>query len=278
MAVVVPKAPEASGGEQREPRSAADKVVRVLEALAHGTEGIGVREVARSNALDKSAVSRLLGQLVRLDLAEKDPVTGRYHAGPRLFALGAALCGRDTLRQAAEPILRSMVDKFNETCYLTVREGELIFFREKIDCDRYVRYVIESTERVPIHAGAGGRAVLSGLPPDEVDDLLARLKLVRLTDQTLTDQDALRRQLAMDRQRGFAVSHGERSNEGSAVAAPYFDAHGACKGSVVFSCPKLRFETYDVAEVAEAVVDAAHRLSARLGGGLSTVGDRALPS
>lgn len=246
-------------------RSTAEKTVVVLEALAAAPEGVGVREVARANEIDKSAVSRLLEQFTRLGLADKDPVTGRFHAGARLFALGATVHSRDTLWLAAEPILRTLVARFNETFYLTVREGDDIVFREKIDCDHRVRYVIESRERVPLHGGAGGRAVLSALPSDELDAVLERIELVKLTDLTLTDKDELRRQVEQDREQGYAVSLGERSREGSAVAAPYFLGNGRCEGSVVFSCPRVRFDSHDVTEVASAVVDAARRLSSRLG-------------
>ena len=245
--------------------STAEKVVCVLEALAGAPEGVGVREAARALDLDKSAVSRLLDQFVRLGLAEKDTVTRRFHAGSRLFKLGATVHSRDTLWLAAEPILRELVGRFNETCYLTVREGDEICFREKIDCSHYIRYVIESSERVPIHGGAGGRAVLSALAPEELDAVLGRVKLVRLTDHTLTDAQLLRRQVEEDRRRGYAVSYGERSVEGSALAAPYFLGNGTCGGSVVFSCPRVRFETHALDDVAEAVVGAAHELSARLG-------------
>ncbi|MGH9089609.1 MAG: IclR family transcriptional regulator [Acidimicrobiales bacterium] len=246
-------------------RSMAEKVICVLEALAAGQEGIGVREAARLNHLDKSAVSRLLDQFARLGLAEKDLMSGRFHSGPRLFALGATVHSRDTLWLAAEPILRELVGRFNETCYLTVRDGDVIVFREKIDCNHHVRYVIESHERVPINGGAGGRAVLSGLSGEELGGALGRVEMVKLTEQTLTDRDALRRQVEEDRRRGYAVSRGERTAEGSAIAAPYFAGNGSCRGSVVFSCPKVRFGSHDVPEVAEAVVGAARQLSTRLG-------------
>lgn len=245
-------------------RSTAEKAIVVLEALA-AHDGIGVREVARTERLDKSAVSRLLDQFVRLGVAERDPTGGRFRAGPRLFALGAAVHGRDTLWQAAEPILRELSGRFNETCYLATREGDEIVFRDKIDCDHHIRYVIDSGERGGLHAGAGGRAVLAGLPPAEVEQVLDRVELVRRTDRTLTDRDTLRRQVAEDRRRGYSLSMGERIVGGSAVAAPYFVAGGRCRGSIVFTCPDVRLDVARVPEIAEAVVGAARQLSARLG-------------
>lgn len=245
-------------------RSAAEKAVLVLEALA-AQDAIGVREAARTNGMDKSAVSRLLEQFAHLGLAERDPTSGRFRAGPRLFALGASVHGRDSLWQAAEPIVRRLSSRFNETCYLAAREGDEVVFRDKIDCDHHVRYVIDSGERGRLHAGAGGRAVLAGLPPDELAQVLDRIELLPLTGHTLTDRDALHRVVEEDRRRGYSLSVGERIVGGAAVAAPYFVASGGCRGSIVYTCPDVRFDIVRVGEIAEAVVAAARALSARLG-------------
>jgi DNA-binding IclR family transcriptional regulator len=48
------------------------------------------------------------------------------------------------------------------------------------------------------------------------------------------------------------------------VAAPFFDAEGDCRGSVVFTRPAMR-HTDDPPVVGDAVVKAATELSQRLG-------------
>jgi IclR family acetate operon transcriptional repressor len=250
----------------RGPRaSTAVKVVQLVELLAARRESLGVREVSRDTGLDKSAVSRLLDQLTQLGIAEQSQVTGRYYAGPRLFALGATVHARDTLWQAAEPILRSLVTRFNETCYLAIRDGDYVVFRDKVDCDHYIRYVISADERSPLHAGAGGRAVLAGIPEAECESVLARLTLTKLTANTITDRAELVRQVAEDRRRGYSVSMGERVAEGSAVAAPFHLPDGSCRGAVVLTCPAVRFDVRRVPEIADAVLGAGHSLSSRVG-------------
>lgn len=245
--------------------STAEKLIRLLELLAAGPEGIGVREVSRETGVDKSAVSRLLDQLTHLGIARQDEMTGRYHAGPRLFALGATVHARDSLWLAAEPILRSLVSRFNETCYLAIREGEYVVFRDKVDCDHYVRYVIDPGERSPLHAGAGGRAVMAGMTAEDCESLVARMELAALTAHTITDPAELLRQVAEDRGRGYSVSMGERVPEGSAVAAPFYLPDGSCGGAIVYTCPAVRFDARRLPEVADAVVGASGSLSSRLG-------------
>lgn len=243
----------------------AARVLKLLQALAAYENGVGVRELARDIGIDKSAVSRLFDQLGELGLAEQDPTSGVFRAGPGLFALAATLHSRDTLWQAAEPILRNLANRFNETCYLATREHDEIVFREKIDCTHTVRYVIDPGDRAQLHAGAGGRAVLLGLPPAEVEQFLTRCGLPSITTKTITDPDELRRQITEDRRRGYSMSMGERVTTGCAVAAPYYRGNGSCQGSLVFTCPAERFDVRRAPEIADAVIHASHHLSQRLG-------------
>ncbi|MFC4242166.1 IclR family transcriptional regulator [Gryllotalpicola reticulitermitis] len=241
------------------------KVIMLLRELAARPEGIGVRELARDLGIDKSAVSRLLEQLTDQGIALQDEFSGRFRVGPELFALAATIHSRDTLWQAAEPIVRELATTFNETCYLAVREGDEIIFRDKVDSTHNVRYVIDPGERAPLYAGAGGRAVLSTLSDGEIAALVRRVGLIPMTPSTMTDATRLIEQARVDHERGFSVSHGERVVSGAAVAAPFFDAAGSCVGSIVFTWPSQRSDTAQEPEIAAAVVAACHELSGRLG-------------
>ncbi|WP_195893765.1 IclR family transcriptional regulator [Nonomuraea cypriaca] len=250
---------------RRNRHNTAAKVVFLLEALATREEGIGVRELARELGIDKSAISRLSEQLVELGAAQQDEFSGRFRVGPRLFGLAATIHGRDTLWRAAEPIVRSLATTFNETCYLAVRDGDEIIFRNKVDCTHKVRYVIDPGERAPLHAGAGGRAVLIGLDDREVREIIDRTGLEAVTSRTITDADRLLALVAADRERHYAASRGERVPSGGAIAAPYFDASGRCLGSVVFTCPDQRYDPAREPEIAATVMRAGSDLSRRLG-------------
>lgn len=249
----------------RNRHNTADKVIMLIQALASRAEGIGVRELSRELGIDKSAVSRLFEQLSGSGVAIQDEFSGRFHVGPTLFALAATIHSRDTLWQAAEPIVRELAATFNETCYLAVRDGDEIIFRDKVDTTHNVRYVIDAGERAPLHAGAGGRAVLLTLDDAEVHEVVRRTGLPPLTPLTITSEGDLLTRVRKDRERHYAMSRGERVTTGGALAAPFFDATGRCIGSVVFTCPDQRFDPAQEPEIAAAVLRAAGNLSQRLG-------------
>jgi IclR family acetate operon transcriptional repressor len=270
--VDTPEPPEPTGapsGEDDGPgatgRSTVARIALILEALATTEGGVGVRALARSTGIDRSAVGRLLRQLADAGLAVPAEVPGRYAIGPRLFAIGGAVTSRDELRSAARPSLEALGARFNETSYLAALEGDRVMYRDVVESTQPIRYVAELGVPSPLHAGAAGRAILAGLSGPAFEAWLAAADLVPLTPATVTDPAALTSVRAADAARGYAASRGERFPGGAAVAAPFVDATGRVRGSLVVTCPEARLPAAREAEIAAVLVVMAGQLSWRLG-------------
>ena len=240
------------------------RAISLLEIVSAHADGIGVREAARQANIDRSAVSRILTQFEELDYVQQERERGVYAAGPGLFALVAALGERDSLWKAAEPFLKELVARFNDTCYIATRVGDQLVFRGKVDCEHRIRYVIELGKPFPLVSGAAGTAILSGLNTEESDRIL-RGELPTYTPQSITNRKQYSEQLVIDRQLGYTYSPGRWVRGGTGIAAPYFDATGNCAGSIALSCPADRLEFLRVEEAGEAIRDASRALSRRLG-------------
>lgn len=253
-----------TNGAQSPRSTVASRVVALLELVSRRASGVGVREAARATGIDRSAVSRLLGQLEQLGWVEQARERGLYAAGPRLFSVAAAVRGQDSLWNAARPILERVVALYDETGYLAVRQGDRVVYREKVDCRQPIRYVLELGRPFPLTTGASGRAILSTLSPAEIDEVLAQ-GLVAYTEKSITDEQEYRRQLRLDRERGYAVSLGVWVRQGGGVAAPFFDSHGACAGALTLSAPTDRLTPDVIPDIGRSIRQAARELSARLG-------------
>lgn len=257
--------PRSREGKRRGHKLTAEKIVRLLE-LVVGTNGeSGVRAIARLAGMDKSTVNRLLIQLQDLRIVESGVIAGRYIIGPRLFSLAAAVSARDDLWMAAKPTLERLAARFNETCYVAVLETGAYVFKNKVECTQPIRFVFELGQRLPLHAGAGGRAILMGMRREQMEEIIQRTTLEPLTTNTITDSESLRGQILRDRRRRYCVSIGERVVGGSAIASPFFGADGSCLGSVVFTCPAIRLDKSKIPEIGRAVLTASMQLSTRLG-------------
>jgi DNA-binding IclR family transcriptional regulator len=251
-----------AGGEQR---GVATKLFTLLEAVASAAHGISVREVARETGLDKSTVSRIFNQLAVLDVVEQSPLTGRFEVGRRLSSLGEVLHTHNTLWGLAEPIVRELVTRFDETCYFIVREGNQARFQERIDCHQAIRYVIEPGVVSPLYAGAAGRAILAGMPAADATRYLETVDLTPMTPDTVIERSQLERFVEQDRERGYSVSLGERVAGGRGIGAPVYRADGYCVAAILWTCPSTRFDANRVGEFGTAVREASLELSRRLG-------------
>lgn len=240
------------------------RAIILLELVVTQVDGIGVREAARRTGIDRSAVSRILTHFEELGYVDQKGEGGVYAAGPRLYSIVAALSARDSIAKAAEPLLRELVRRFNETCYAVALVDDTLVFRAKVDCDNTIRYVIEMGKAFPLVSGASGMAILSALPMADRDRILSQ-PVTQHTKVSITDPDALRAQLDEDNRLGYSYSPGRWVPNGGGVAAPFFDATGRCAGAVTLSSPMDRLAMLSVPEIGAAVRDVADRLSGRLG-------------
>jgi IclR family acetate operon transcriptional repressor len=240
------------------------RAITLLELVVTQTEGIGVREAARRTGIDRSAVSRILTHFEEMGYVDQERERGVYAAGPRLYSIVAALSARDSLARAAEPLLKELVARFNETCYAVAKVGDSLVFRAKVDCDNTIRYVIEMGKSFPLVSGASGMAILTAMEPEDRDRVLLE-PVHQHTEVSITDPDALRVQLEEDIRLGYSYSPGRWVPNGGGVAAPFFDATGRCAGAITLSSPMDRLAKMSVPEIGAAVKEAAQRMSERLG-------------
>ena len=105
---------------------------------------------------------------------------------------------------------------------------------------------------------------LSHLPPQRIEAILQR-GLPRLTRLTITNPDALRRDLATIRAQGYSVTFGESHDGVHGVAAPIRDHTGRVVASVSVLAPAVRIPRSRIPELIEKVTETARRISRDLG-------------
>jgi DNA-binding IclR family transcriptional regulator len=102
-------------------------------------------------------------------------------------------------------------------------------------------------------------------------DLLAELafeaqRFDRFSPTTIVDRSALRADLERVRERGYAVSLGERIPEASGIAAPFF-TDGVVAGAITITIPQHRFDPERTEEYGTRAVTAATELTRLLTAG-----------
>lgn len=242
-----------------------DKALLLLEVVSEYPDGIAITELANEVGMYKSTVHRLLGTMMRRGYIEQDPVSGKYKLGYTVLDLGMKLLSSIDLRREAMPALQELALASGEVVHLALLDRGSVVYVEKVESPNTIRMHSRVGTRVPVHATGLGKAILAFLPKREVQDIVRRYGLPRLTPHTITDPDAFWASLEETRSTGFAFDVEEHQEGVCCVAAPIFAHDGRVMAAVSVSGPALRMTRERMVELVPLVKRAGERISERLG-------------
>ena len=222
-------------------------------------------EISDRVKLHKSTVHRLLMILESYRMVERDPQSGRYHLGLRLFELGTIAVASFNVRERAGRYLERVVFEVDETVHLCVLDSGEVLYLEKIEPTRSVRMASRVGRRIPAHCTAVGKAILSRLPDRELDDILRRHGLRQFTPRTITTPAELKAELQVIRERGYSIDNEEIEDGVRCVAATILDHAERPIAAISVSAPAFRLPLEKVPIVADSVTRAARELSQECG-------------
>ena len=110
--------------------------------------------------------------MVNLDaagLVERNPRTGRYRLGLRIFELGGLVMQQMNLWDEALPFLEGLVRDTGETGHLAVLDGGEAIYIERVEARRALRVPSAIGRGYPAHATNLGKVLLADLPRERVE-------------------------------------------------------------------------------------------------------------
>ena len=197
------------------------RALRILRCFSIDVPELGVSDIARQLGMHKSTVYRLLSTM-ELEGFVHQVDGGRYALGWRVFELGEAVRGWQSIRNVVLRHLQALVAETNETAHLAVLDEGSVLYVEKVESPRPLRMPSSVGKRVPPHCTALGKIFLAGLPQDQLWPLLYRSH-ERFTPSTIVDPDRLRSEVDAVRANGYAVDHEEIEEGLMCIAAPILD-------------------------------------------------------
>jgi IclR family acetate operon transcriptional repressor len=233
------------------------RVTAVLALLgAAPADGLSVRGAAEQLGVSRSAVHRILAKLVGVGFA-RQVREGRYAAGVAFYQVASDVVRNWGQLESARDLMTSVVQQFDETVYLTqyISTENRLLFVDAVETSKPVKYVVPIGSTASLHAGAAGKCILAFLPSETLD----LLNLERYTDNTPVDKAALRLDLQEIRERGYAISRGERIEEAAGVAAAIIQ-NGRPVGSLSCTIPQSRLDESLLHPIGTAIQGAARLL------------------
>jgi IclR family acetate operon transcriptional repressor len=219
-----------------------NSVARSAEILKCLSVGVSrLTDIANRLRLNKAAVHRILNTLEIKGLVVRDPLSRQYFLGPVIQTIAAnPLAVHRGLIQSSLREMEALGRACGETVVLQIMRGGHRVVLEKVAGNEMIRYFPENMETAPVHAGAGGQALLANLPDAELKSLLPRLNFEKLTVRTITSPAVLKSKIDRVRKDGYAISRGENVKNAMAIAVP-ITAY-VCPAALVVVGPESRLE------------------------------------
>ncbi|MBO1900416.1 IclR family transcriptional regulator [Leucobacter weissii] len=235
----------------------AERIVRVLETFGVDRTVQTASEIGRRAGLPSSTAHRLVDELVRAGILERDDER-RLRLGLRLWELAQRGSTALRLRQAALPHMERVQAELREHTQLAVLEREEALFLERLSHPEAVSNITRVAGRLPLHASSSGLVLLAHADPALRERVLGS-PLRAVGPGTVTDARALRRLLGEIRRTGFAAAPGSIEAVSTGVAVPLRD-----RGSVIAALSAVLPRDAPIAPALRALREAAAGIEAGL--------------
>jgi DNA-binding IclR family transcriptional regulator len=234
-------------------------------------ESVGVRSVATSLGMPASSAHRTISALVEEGFLQKDAASGKYALSLDVLRLAHNVVELWPIRRIALQAMRRHLKPCNEAAFLTLynADRQQVISVASVESTHALRYTVELNVWKAIYVGAAGLAIMAHLPLPERQSIIENTKLAPLTDKSITDPVVLDETLAKIRQRGYAISRGQRIPGGLGLAAPIFGPSGAVFAAVGLSIPENRFDDSKERWLAGLVIACTRDITREIGGSVA---------
>ena len=135
--------------------------------------------------------------------------------------------------------MRNLREKTGESVNLAILRGESVIYLNSLESSSTIKVTAPLGKRVPAHACVEGRALLAFSEPNMLESVI-RAGLAAPPPQAIIDLESLRAELALIRERGYALGNEEATIGVRAIAAPFFGSDNDVVGAIGIAGPTTR--------------------------------------
>src|ERR1700737_2044730 len=250
-----------------------DRALSIIETLAEDDEGYRLSDLAVRTGLSTSTVHRLLATLEKRRFVHFDRHESKWHFGAPRFAARAPLARRRNFVAQAMPYLRKLRDQTRETANLAVVDDGAIIVLTRMESREIMRSLTKVGGRVAMVASGVGKAVLATYSDEDVNAIIRRQGMPRLTEKSIVRPGELFRELQAIRRQGYAVDDEEARMGLRCVAAVVYNDCGEPLAAISVSGMTSRVTDDRLPALGRTVREVAAELTAALGGVMPVAAD-----
>jgi DNA-binding IclR family transcriptional regulator len=239
---------------------AVDRAVDVVRIIGEHPGGVTLAGLGRETGIPLSTLLPILGTLEERSIICQ-AADRRYSLDVGIVHLSLPYTEGHGFGARFHAVASRLVGTFNETVQLGTLAGAEVVYVARQESSEPVRLAARVGRRVPAHASAAGKALLMGLEPTALREILGPEPLTALTPRTLTRYRDLERDLDAARTTGVAEANEECTPGLHCLAASIGISTEGQTFSIVISTPTFRMTPSKRARMIEGITAAARELS-----------------
>lgn len=243
---------------------AVERAIILLRYIINDKDGLSIREASRDLGYSPATVQKLINALNSQGYVVQDELTERYHLGPEAVQLGLTALSRLEVRRVARPYLETISRKSNETVFLAIRHGNYVVYVDKVVTDQPIRMDAPLGEDRPYNCTAVGKVLSASLSKDQIINLERKGALEKRTGSSIVEVEELFEELALVRNRGWALDNEEFSDGVGCVAVPVYDHEEQIIAAVTVTGPAERINQ-NIDQILEILREYTGQISAEMG-------------
>ena len=247
--------------------SSVDKTFAILDYFTDQNHEWGITELSRKMDSNKSTVYRFLSDLEKIGAMYRNPKTGKYGLGLKLFELGKRVRLQSAFVDKTHAALMKVAERINETVHVGILKENKVYYVDKIKAPQGLTIDTEIGSCKPLHATSLGKVLLafSFSNGELMDNNILQPELIPYTKNTHVSLEALLTELDGIRKQGYAIDREEFEIGLICVGVPIFNKNNDIVGSLSAAGPASRFEEKEVAGYVESLRSGAILMKENIG-------------
>jgi DNA-binding IclR family transcriptional regulator len=170
----------------------------------------------------------------------KNPQSGRYHLGVKLFEMGKIYEADVSLIDIVHPYIKQLADEFGETVHLAVPFDKKILYIDKVESKHALRLtsMVGTTEKA--YDSAIGLVILAHIASHELEKFIYEFNNEKASDNRTSELMDIFQEIKQD---GFYVKF-ECENDFYCIASPLINSKSVVVGAISIVIPKHRYDEH----------------------------------
>lgn len=211
------------------PTTLLERAMVILGCFGPDHHALTLTEISRLTALPLSSCHRITATLADGGFLSRG-ADRRFRVGTTLWTIAQHAPLSDRLRESALPTLARLYEETGENVTLAVLDRGQALYVDRLVGERSVPTLARAGGYLPLHTTGVGKVLLANQSASAIESYLVG-PLAKPTKHSITDPDALRRDLVDVRNRGYSITREEMTSGSGSIAVPILRG-GKCVAAV----------------------------------------------